>query len=160
LVVSDDEGRADSKELALPALIGDGNHWHTGLHPDGGILKDDGVVRRGTEQGESSEVGVRERLGAVAVLAGDDELEEVGQAEDADHELGVGDGGALEPAVQRQRPAICSSPSRAYLAKSASLSLKKASWSQSGNRKRPICSLLRPSMCATPNSRVMGTPPL
>jgi len=38
----------------------------------------------GAEQVERPEVGGREGLGALAVLAGDDELEEVGEAEDGD----------------------------------------------------------------------------
>jgi len=108
LVVPDDKRGADGEELALPALVGDGNDRHTGgntgLHPDGGVLEDEGVVRRGAEQVERPEVGVREGLGALAVLAGDDELEEVGEAEDGDDELGVGPGRvghrrALEPAL-------------------------------------------------------------
>ena len=88
LVVPDDERGADGEELALPTLVGDGNHRHTGgntgLHTDGGVLEDEGVVRRGAEQVKRPEVGVGEGLGALAVLAGDDELEEVGEAEDGD----------------------------------------------------------------------------
>ena len=60
-VVPDDERGAAGEELGLPALVGDGNHRHpsrnTGLHTDGGVLEDEGVVRRGAEQVERPEVG-------------------------------------------------------------------------------------------------------
>lgn len=62
------------------------------------------MVRRDAEQVERPEVRVRVGLGSAALLGGDDEGKKVGEAEDGDHELGVGpgcvgDGGAPEPAA-------------------------------------------------------------
>ena len=107
-VVPDDKRGTDGEKLALPALLSNGNHGHPRrnacLHAGGGVLKHDGVLRRDAKQLQRPEVRVREGLKSLALLGGDDELEEVREAEDGDHEVGVspgrvGDGGALEPTL-------------------------------------------------------------
>ena len=108
-VVPDDEGRSGGDDLGLPGLLRDGDHRHpggdAGLHPDHRVLEDERVTGRRAEQAERPEVGLRRGRGEVAVVGGgDDDLEEVGEAEDGDHEVGVGprrvgDGGKLAAAA-------------------------------------------------------------